>query len=207
MASKRAKNKAQSCNQANEICNSVPQNPGISKDEMIEIIAAAIVRADEIKANNQAEQQSRERENRLNSVGYKDYSKRKPIARVLFKPFNRIACFLKLLFISSNKISGTIATDAIVKLTLQAVFRILWFVLWLFAVAFIAYPFIQYANQTVNPANHLQYLCDSFSCVVFAQLFRMASIEIDRLKDNNYLLGVSAAIFGVVAIIISVILR
>jgi hypothetical protein len=178
----------------------LPQN--MSAEEMQHIIARAIVEAEEIKTQKAEEQSKIALAEWHATLGYKEYQNK------LRNALNKLKVFFNILFLPKKYIKGDRASAILLKSFISLFFWIMkWCSLLLSILLIVCIP-IQYFVREMNQFPwQLDTYCIPFAFVafVFSRLFRMASAEIDKLDDRNYLFGLFASITSLVSIIIAVI--
>lgn len=193
-----------------ELSNTPPLNitmpSGMSNADMQALIVSSLLEYDRKKQELEKQKERAEREDWLERIGYKDYSDRKLLPRIILTNTNSILAFVRLLFMPKEKIHGDHATVGLMRIALALAFSLTKLVLWVAS----AYLLLLYPCSLIIPNIHrmhfsaaVPYIVFGFLSLLFAQLFRIASIEIERIRDRNYLLGLFAAVAAVVAIIVS----
>lgn len=177
--------------------------PGnMSADEMQHIIAHAIVEAEEIKAQKEAEQSETALAEWHAIIGYKKYENK--FRNIL----NEIKVFFKVMFLPKRHIEGDRASTALLKTVISSFF---WIMKWCslgFAVclfAFIPAQFLIHDVATLPLYQNVIIVLFGTASFIFSRLFRIISIEIDKLDDRNFLFGLFASVTSLVSIIIAVI--
>ena len=181
-----------------------------AKQDLEDTIVKALLSYDQAKKESDKRNAEKELRDRHESLGYKDYSRRKGIVRLILIFFNRLAVFIRILFMPRDKIKGDFATTNLMKFAVSFLFSTAKLLLW--AVSFVtllSYPLslIIKKKKKMDLSAYPTYLCIGIISFIFAQLFRIASIEIEKMKDHNYIVDVFAAVAAIVAIIISIIHR
>ena len=203
MAKKSKKNK----NTANNVNIVLPES--LSAEEMKNILVEAMLEVEQRKA----ELANTENENDLKewrkSLGIKDYSADKKIRfRKIKQMCNTIYAFFKLSFLPKSQIKGDRATIGLLKFFLCAIFDMAKIILTLCSICLIALIPLQYFIQSLTPlsiSKNIFVFCFAFMLFMLSRFFRIASIEIDRIDDKNFLFGVFASITSIVSIIIAVV--
>ena len=204
---KRTKNKTPQTNQPEQGVTVAPLS-GMSAEEMQHIIAKAMVEAGELKEQKKNEQRVKEQIEWCNDIGLKDYSDEKPFKRNILTFFNYMGCFLKVLFLPAKKVKGDNASFGLLQLCVSACFSFANFVSLL---AFILLFFGGIASLFIPSAPPISWITSvgrilfGIVCFMFSRMFRMASIEIQKIEDRNYLFGIFASLASIVSIIIAII--
>ena len=171
----------------------------IYREELQHVIACAIVEAEKIKAQEEEKRQEAALLEWHTVIGYKKYDKRYKNA------FNRIKVFLKILFLPERYIKGNSASTVLMKSFILLFFWAMkWFSL-LLAVGLVAYLLFMGRSDYSPWWLYLYFVCLAFISFVYSRLFRMASIESDKIDDRNYLFGLFASITSFVSMIVAVI--
>lgn len=174
----------------------------MSADELQHMIANAIMEAEDIKAKREADKKEAELAEWHKVTGY-DKSKT-GIAKI----WNYITSFFKGLFVRKKYIKGDRAATAIIQGLLQLCFQALYwicsFIMFLFIVAI---P-LSFALPNIEKLNEVQivfFLLMTICMFVSSRLFRIASIEAEKMEDRNNLYGLFASIASIISIVIAVI--
>lgn len=191
-----------------EVSVNVAVPKGISPEEMQHVIAKAIVEAEEIKEQQKKEQQAKELAEWRKAIGKKDYSSNPIIMKYIKTFFNTIWCILKMPFISSKNIKGDRASFGLLQMCVAFFFGMAFlltlissFVLFFGGIALLFIP-LEIPVQTTLCA---WYIFMGIVCFLLSGMFRMASVEIQKIEDRNYLFGIFASVASIVSIIIALI--
>lgn len=168
---------------------------GISSDEMKHIIAEALLEAEDIRKQKNDEKDKENTKKLRSAMGCKDYTGKKWYGTWLYSFRDVLTILIKLPVIPKQKIEGDLAAIAILKALTISVFQ---FVMLGFGLAIFAAIW-----ETWHQKN-IVYLFLAFPCYILMGIFRMASIEVDKIEDKNYLLCLLAAVTSIVSIIIAV---
>ena len=185
---------------------SLPEN--MSAEEMQHIIANAIIEAEEIKERKCHELENQKRLEWQKNLGYQDFSQIKhKLWRNIRVVFNRIRMFLTMLFIRKKRISGDRASVAFLQEIMTFFFGILQALALVLCICFI---FAIFSPGSFHIASLEIYAIIALALFAFVSfllscIFRIIRLEIDKVKDRNYLLGLFASITSLVSIIIAVI--
>ncbi len=178
----------------------LPEN--MSAEEIQHIIACAIVEAEEIKVQKEEEQRKATLAEWRDKIGYKEHTSK------IKKFFNEIKVFIKILFLPKKDIKGDRASLALLKSFISLFFRLMKWCLLILSILFIAVVPTQFImiNMIQLPwYQNIFLILYGFIAFILSRLFRMASIEVDRFYNRNYLFGLFASIASLVSIIIAVI--
>lgn len=174
----------------------------MSADELQHMIANAIMEAEDMKAKREADKKAKELAQWHEVIGY-DKSK-----KGIKKVWNNIITFFKVLFIPNQQIKGDKATTAIIQGLLQLCFKALHWSCSVFAFILFASIPLSLVLPNIENLNWLQILsCALTSIVLFlaSRIFRIASIEAEKMEDRNNLYGLFASIASIISIVIAVI--
>ena len=182
----------------------------MSQAEMQNLIVSSLLEYDKAKAEREKEAEENDLQARRNLVGYKDYSDRKFIPRVFLTFINRIVVLFRLLFMPKEKIKGDYATTGLMKFAVSILFAAAKWVFRVFGIyGLISYPltFVFPNLAKIDIPTYFVYIGFGITALLLAQMFRLASIEVEKLKDHNYVVDIFAAVAALVAIIVSLIIR
>ena len=144
------------------------------------IITNALLEYDKRKEQEAQEKAETEQASFTQRVGYKDYS----------------------------AIKGTRATFLLIKMFTYIAFWLASISLFCASLFFIACVPLQYILTNVTPMSwygSCMLVLVAFITFIFAQLFRMAKIEIDKLNDFNLIFGLFTSILSIFSVIIAII--
>jgi hypothetical protein len=181
---------------------------GMSAEEMQHVIAKALVEAEELKEQKKNEQREKEHAEWRKDIGYKDYSDKTPFKNGILTFFNRLFCFFKVMFIPAKKVKGDMASFGLLQMSVSACFSIANFISFF---AFVLLFFGGIASFFIPMDPPLPWITSLWSifiglgCFMFSRMFRMASIEIQKIEDRNYLFGIFASLASIVSIIIAIV--
>lgn len=184
---KNAKEQKQSTN--------VPVNivlPGsMNAEEMQQIITNALLAVEDTKAQKAKEQKEQERKEWEETVG------NNPLKR-----------FFKILFLPKKYIKGDKTTFALLKVFVGMFFGLAKILTLLFSIFAIAYIPLQYVIAGISDLSIGQNIILAVYAVLsflFSRMFRMASIEVDKIEDRSLLFGIFASVASVVSIAIAIV--
>ena len=186
----------------------LPDN--MPQEDMQNLIVNSLLAYDEAKKEREKVYEEQELIERRQAVGYKDFSNRRFVPRLFFTFINKVWVLLKILFMSKQKIKGDYSTIGLMKFAVSILFSAAKWILWGIAfILFLSYPFSLILPKAPDIALSIYpaYISFGVLALLFAQLFRVASIEIEKMKDHNYVVDIFAAVAAVVAIIISFVIR
>ena len=174
----------------------------MSADELQHMIANAIMEAEDMKAKREADKKAEELAEWHKAIGY-DKSKA-GVAKV----WNGFSSTVKAMFVAKKYIKGDRASTALIQLLLKSCFQVLrWicsFIMFLFIVA-IPLSFTSSLIPRLNWFQIVFFLLMTICMFVSSRLFRIASIEAEKMEDRNNLYGLFASIASIISIVIAVI--
>ena len=163
----------------------------LSAEEMQQIITNALLAVEDAKEQKAKEQKEQERKEWEDTVG------NNPIKR-----------FFKILFLPKKYIKGDKTTFALLKVFVGMFFGLAKIFTLLFSIAAIAYIPMQYAIDALPNMSIGQNIMLSLYAVLsflFSRMFRMASIEVDKIEDRSLLFGIFASVASIVSIVIAIV--
>lgn len=115
---------------------------------------------------------------------------------------------LKILFRPKKYAKNMNAGTALVKLALQGFYKIVEWITLICAILFLAVIPLQYYIPSVVPMKWYLSVVSGvwgITLLLLSRMFRIAAIEVDEVKDNNYLFGLFTAVTSIVSAIVSII--
>lgn len=168
-----------------------------------QVLSQAIVKAyfeiEDKKKENEQKQSEREQKEWLSFLGQKDYpADKKWFLKKWHRFRNDFVGIWRLLFIKAKDVKDMRATFGLISMATALVFRSCKWLLY----ALSLYVFILSLNNKI-----LLIMGTSLSIMIWmiARLFRIAALEIDKMRDTNMLLTIFSAALTFVTIIIPVI--
>lgn len=183
----------------------------MSQEEMQHIIANAIIEAQ--KADEDAKQKQKEANIRelQEAIGLKEYNDKNRLLRIIKIAINRIKCFFKICFLSRKNIKGDRVTFGILSMLLTLIFALVSLVLYVVAFIFFVCEIIALIRGQGAPLWGIEwyaFIPFSFAAFIFASIFRISSIEIEKVEDRDYIqsllnivLAIIAAVFAYLSLI------
>lgn len=206
-----SKNRRKSTKEQKQSVNlpvNVALHDAMSAEEMQQIITNALLAVEDAKEQKAKKQKEKERKIFREAMGYKDYPHEKGLKKAFLVFFNHVKVIFKLLFAPKHLIKGDTATFGLLKISVEI---FLWIAKWatmLFAVFGIAYIPLQYLVETIPVLPVFSSILlgvYAFSSFILSRMFRMASIEVDKIEDRNLLFGIFASVASIVSIVIAVV--
>ena len=111
-------------------------------------------------------------------------------------------------FVPQHLIKGDDATFGLLKISLEMFFLFAKIVTTLLSIGIIAYILLQCIIKDIPTLSVIQNILLCLFVVplfLFSRMFRMASIEVNKIEDRNLLFGIFASVTSIVSIVIAVI--
>lgn len=202
MPKKKTKAKYQATTQIHPSTETIIQ---ITAEELQNIIANALLQAEEQRKQNEKDKQERERQEWRKEIGYKDYSKSNSKFAGILGFLNGIKCGIKMMFMSSAKIKGYKTISASLSMGLSNNYLmaglmsiLLSLCILIFTVAFI---FLNLLPWYIT----LLLFVLSFGLFINGLKHRLAYFEVTDIKDDNLILNILALHNSKISIIIAII--
>ena len=115
---------------------------------------------------------------------------------------------LKILFRPKKYAKNINAGAGLVRVALYAFYKLVELIVGLCAILFITVIPLQYCIPSVVPMKWYLSVVSGvwgITLLLLSRMFRIAAIEVDEVKDNNYLFGLFTAVTSIVSAIISII--
>lgn len=120
----------------------------------------------------------------------------------------KIRAVLKILLRPKKYAKNMNAGVGLVRVALYAFYKLVELIVGLCAILFIAVIPLQYCIPSVVPMKlYLSVVSGvwGITLLLLSRMFRIAAIEVDEVKDNNYLFGLFTAVTSIVSAIVSII--
>lgn len=120
----------------------------------------------------------------------------------------KIRAVLKILLRPKKYAKNINAGAGLVRVALYAFYKLVELIVGLCAILFIAVIPLQYYIPSVVPMKWYLSVVSGvwgITLLLLSRMFRIAAIEVDEVKDNNYLFGLFTAVTSIVSAIISII--
>ena len=183
----------------------------MSQEEMQHIIANAIIEAQKTKEDAKQKQKEANIRELQEAIGLKEYNDKNRLLRIIKIAINRIKCFFKICFLSRKNIKGDRATFGILSMLLTLIFALVSLVLYVVTFIFFVCGIIALIRGQGAPLWGIEwyaFIPFSFAAFVFAIIFRISSIEIEKVEDRDYIqsllnivLTIIAAVFAYLSLI------
>lgn len=201
-----AKKNKNSKNASNNNVNIVLPD-SLSAKEMQQIITNALLAVEDTKEQRAKEQKEQDRKNFREAMGYKDYPHEKGLKRSFLVFCNRVKMLFKLFYAPKHLIKGDDVTFGLLKIFIEIFFWVAKWAATLFTIFAIAYIPLQYIVETIPVLPIMSNLLlggFAFSSFLLSRMFRMASIEVDKIEDRSLLFGIFASVASIVSIVITI---
>lgn len=183
----------------------------MSQAEMQHIIANAIIEAK--KADEDAKQKQKESNIRelQEAIGFKKYNDKNRLLRIIKIAINEFKCIFKICVLPRKNIKGDRVTFSIMSVLLTLIFALVALVLYCAALLFLICGIIALIHGQGAPLWGIEwyiFIPFSFAAFLFASIFRISSIEIEKVEDRDYIqsllnivLTIIAAVFAYLSLI------
>ena len=120
----------------------------------------------------------------------------------------KIRAVLKILLRPKKYAKNMNAGAGLVRVALYAFYKLVELITLICAILFLAVIPLQYCIPSVVPMKwYLSVVSGVWGIMLLllSRMFRIAAIEVDEVKDNNYLFGLFTAVTSIVSAIVSII--
>lgn len=120
----------------------------------------------------------------------------------------KIRAVLKILLRPKKYAKNMNAGAGLVRVALYAIYKLVELITLICAILFLAVIPLQYCIPSVVPMKWYLSVVSGvwgMTLLLLSRMFRIAAIEVDEVKDNNYLFGLFTAVTSIVSAIISII--
>jgi hypothetical protein len=167
-------------------------------------LAIALVEAQLLLADKERERQvletEEEKRKRFEALGKKDFSSEKRwIVRKIKELINSISVIFHILFIKRSDAQYLSGTNVLFRGMTLMIFGGAKLGLYALAIYLIV--------QGIINKEYATYGIWAVAAVLYAQIFRITQFEIERIKDQEYLVAIFATIISVVSLVVSIFLR
>ncbi len=167
----------------------------IDDERITKIIVNALTEYDKQKQEAAKVEKEKERETAEAKLGEKgNKGKFRAVLKILFRPKKY----------AKNMNAGA----GLVRAALYAFYKLVELITLICAILFLAVIPLQYCIPSVVPMKwYLSVVSGvwSITLLLLSRMFRIAAIEVDEVKDNNYLFGLFTAVTSIVSAIVSII--
>ena len=182
--------------------------PLFTEEQMQHLIARAIVEAEEMRKEVQHEQKKTEREEWRAAIGYKEFRSKSALWRRIQTGWNSFLCFIKIFFVPAEKIKGDRAMVALMRVLLKMSMVLAQWAMLFAGILCVAHGIGMFFWQEISLKWVISNLFEIVWGVPFfalAGFFRIASIEVEKIDDRNYLFGFFAVVTSIVSIVLAVV--
>lgn len=167
----------------------------IDDERITKIIVNALTEYDKQKLEAAKVEKEKERETAEAKLGEKgNKGKFRAVLKILFRPKKY----------AKNMNAGA----GLVRAALYAFYKLVELITLICAILFLAVIPLQYCIPSVVPMKwYLSVVSGvwSITLLLLSRMFRIAAIEVDEVKDNNYLFGLFTAVTSIVSAIVSIV--
>ena len=167
----------------------------IDDERITKIIVNALAEYDRQKQKAAKEEAEKERKTAEAKLGIKgNKGKFRAVLKILFRPKKY----------AKNMNAGV----GLVRVALYTFYKLVELINLICAVLFLAVIPLQYCIPSVVPMKWYLSVVSGvwgITLLLLSRMFRIAAIEVDEVKDNNYLFGLFTAVTSIVSAIISII--
>lgn len=120
----------------------------------------------------------------------------------------KIRAVLKILLRPKKYAKNMNAGAGLVRVALYAFYKLVEWIVGMCTILFIAVIPLQYCIPSVVPMKWYLSVVSGvwgITLLLLSRMFRIAAIEVDEVKDNNYLFGLFTAVTSIVSAIVSII--
>ena len=120
----------------------------------------------------------------------------------------KIRAVLKILLRPKKYAKNMNAGAGLVRVALYAFYKLVEWIVGVCAILFLAVIPLQYCIPSVVPMKWYLSVVSGvwgITLLLLSRMFRIAAIEVDEVKDNNYLFGLFTAVTSIVSAIVSII--
>ena len=167
------------------------------------VLAHEIIRAYEAleyKKKSEAEKREQEKQEEWHKIlGKKEYPENeKWFLKTVHRKRNEIVTLYKLLFFKQKDIREPRATFVLMSLATMGIFFICRWMLYILVIPIIIGMFKREINILFG-------VTISFALWIVGRIFRIASFEIDNIRDNNLLIAIFSGAMSFVAVVIAIV--
>ena len=167
------------------------------------VLAREIIQAyEEFEQKKKFEVEKRERENQKEwnqILGQKEYPENENwFWKNVHKKRNDIVALYKLLFFKPKDVRDPRATFVLISLATMGIFSICKWMLYIFVISIIVGMFKMEIDILLG-------ITLSFVLWMLARIFRMASFEVEKIRDGNLLIAIFSGVLSFVAVVIAIV--
>lgn len=120
----------------------------------------------------------------------------------------KIRAVLKILLRPKKYAKNMNAGAGLVRVALYAIYKLVELITLICAILFLAVIPLQYCIPSVVPMKWYLSVVSGvwgITLLLLSRMFRIAAIEVDEVKDNNYLFGLFTAMASIISIIVAIV--
>lgn len=173
-----------------------------------EKLAEAIVKVQRLTDKNDEERRKKQK-NRFNKmwnkiIGYKKYKDKNVLLRFIHNIINFFSVFFHLMFFKRKNAKSDIVTFGLFQTLTSIIFILCEWVCGIFAFICVIGIFLTFNDRIIFEFK-LEFIPFTLASIILTIFFRIASFEIDNIKDRTYLLTIFSAMTCFLAMIFSLI--
>lgn len=176
----------------------------IDYEKLAHAVANALIEADSMR-EKQREEDRKQAQERLNHVlrGKDCPTNAGKVKRLWYKVRNWVGSSWHLLWLKKKEAENIQAATALAQLALVVIFGGCQFLLYGMAISHIYRLFFSLTTFQVLPT--VLHLLWSVASFLYAQLFRLARFEVDRLRDGEYVIALLSGVASFLAMLFTLI--
>lgn len=172
----------------------------IDYEKLAHAIANALIEADSMREKRREEEQKQAKERLNHILGEKECPQNAvKIKRWWYKARNEISSFWRLLWLKKEDAENIQAATALAQLALVIIFGGCQLLLYGMAISHIYHLLFSQATFQILPT--ILRLLWAVASFLYAQLFRLARFEVDRLRDGEYVIALLSGVASFLAML------
>lgn len=164
----------------------------ITAEELQNIIANALLQAEEQRKQIEKDKQEQERKKWREEIGYKDYSKSKSKFAGFFGALNGIKCGFKLLFMRSENIKDYKTISASLNMGLSNHYLMVMMLSFIFAVLIVVVNIMSFILYPLSWYIYIVLFTLALCLICYGLKYRLAYFGVTYIKDDNLVLNILA---------------
>lgn len=165
----------------------------ITSEELQNIIANALLQAEEQRKQIEKDKQEQERQEWRKEIGYKDYSKSNKKYAGFLGAINEFKCGVKLLFMRSEKIKDYKTISAFLSMGLSNHYLLAFLISLLLSFSIVTFTIIFIVLNLLPWYIDFSLFCFSLVFLYVGLKYRLAYYEVMYIKDDNLILNILAS--------------
>lgn len=176
----------------------------MSQEEMQHIIANAIIEAQKTKEDAKQKQKEANIRELQEAIGFKKYNDKNRLLRIIKIAINEFKCIFKICVLPRKNIKGDRVTFGILSMLLTLIFALVSLVLYVVTFIFFVCGIIALIRGQGAPLWGIEwyiFIPFSFAAFLFASIFRISSIEIEKVEDRDYIQSLLNIVLTIIAVV------